>query len=179
MSIIKLRTKGNFLSSQENETAFFCPQNKGVIQKQSVFRPTQEKKNAFCLFFFSNLVEFFGIYTHIQGTTMWKLTSWGFRKGGTFWACNLSNGSCCCSKSIDFEIFALSPNISGVKKRHGHNFDFWGLKRIGRLINYVIKQCYSFQVSKIKIVAVSFFNTAFQTIFFWFLTRFRQPITPL
>ena len=47
MSIIKLRTKGNFLSSQENETAFFCPQNKGVIQKQSVFRPTQEKKSAF------------------------------------------------------------------------------------------------------------------------------------
>ena len=43
----------------------------------------------------------------------------------------------------------------------------WGLKRIGRLINYVIKQSYSFQGSKIKIVAVSFFNTAFLTIFFF------------
>ena len=31
--------------------------------------------------------------------TMWKLSSWRFRKCGTFWACDLSNESYCCSKS--------------------------------------------------------------------------------
>ena len=31
---------------------------------------TKNEKKRLFLFFFSNLVEFFGIYTHIQGTTM-------------------------------------------------------------------------------------------------------------
>ena len=43
------------------------------------------------------------------------------------------------------------------KKRHGHNIDFWGLKRIGRSSNMVGRTCYSFRTKKIKIVAVSFF----------------------
>ena len=34
-----------------------------------------------------------------QDRTMRKLTSWGFRKCGTFWACELFNGSYCWSKS--------------------------------------------------------------------------------
>ena len=41
------------------------------------------------------------------------------------------------------------------KKRHGHNFDFFGPKRIARLLDIVEKPCYSFQTKKIKIVAVS------------------------
>ena len=43
------------------------------------------------------------------------------------------------------------------KKRHGHNLDFFGPKRIARLLDIVEKPCYSFQTKKIKIVAVSFF----------------------
>ena len=45
------------------------------------------------------------------------------------------------------------------KKRHGHNFDFFGPKRIARLLDIVEKPCYSFQTKKIKIVAMSFFVT--------------------
>ena len=47
-----------------------------------------------------------------------------------------------------------------TKKRHGHNFDFWGLKRIARPSNMVGRTCYSFQTSKLIIVAVSFFRNA-------------------
>ena len=49
--------------------------------------------------------------------TMRKLSSRGFRKCGTFGSCELFNGSYCCSKSTDFEIFGLSPKIRGVKKK--------------------------------------------------------------
>ena len=57
----------------------------------------------------------------------------------------------------------LSRKISDVtKKSHGHNFDFSGLKRIAGLVHPISYPTYSFQVWKIKIVAVSFFfNTAF------------------
>ena len=62
------------------------------------------------------------------------------------------------------EKVGASSKISNVtKKRHGHNFDFFGLKRIARLLNYVEQPCYSFRTKKIKIVAVSFFCD----IFFW------------
>ena len=47
---------------------------------------------------------------------MLKLRSWGFWNCGTFWACELFNGSYCCSKSTDFEISGPSPKIRGVKK---------------------------------------------------------------
>ena len=52
----------------------------------------------------------------------------------------------------------VSPKLGGVKKkRHGHNFDFSGLKGIGWVTNRVDQTCYSFQPRKIKIVAVTFF----------------------
>ena len=41
-----------------------------------------------------------------------------------------------------------------TKKRHGHNFEFFGPKRIARLLDIVEKSCYSFQTKKIKIVTV-------------------------
>ena len=42
--------------------------------------------------------------------TMWKLTSWGFRKCGSFWALELFNGSYCCSKSENYnQVVILSP----------------------------------------------------------------------
>ena len=69
-----------------------------------------------------------------------------------------------------------------LKKRHGHNIDFWGLKRIARSSNMVGRTCYSFQTSKLKIVAVSFFfNAAYfrgRTSFFRLIHLWR-PITPV
>ena len=41
----------------------------------------------------------FEILYPIQGTTRWKLTSWGFRKCGSFWVWQFSNGSYWLSKS--------------------------------------------------------------------------------
>ena len=68
------------------------------------------------------------------------------------------------------------------KKRHGHNIDFWGLKRIARSSNMVGRTCYSFQTSKLKIVAVSlFFDTAYfrWRISFFQLIHLWRPITPV
>ena len=97
-----------------------------------------------------------------QDRTMRKLRSRGFRKCGTFGSCELFNGSYCCSKSTDFEIFGPSPKIRGVKKKNCHNFEFSGTKRISALVNPMSYVGYSFQARKIKIVAVSFFcDTAF------------------
>ena len=65
-----------------------------------------------------------------------------------------------CSKSVKCKILGPLTKLRGVtKKRHGHNFDFFGPKRIARLLDIVEKPCYSFQTKKIKIVAVSFFLT--------------------
>ena len=68
------------------------------------------------------------------------------------------------------------------KKRHGHNIDFWGLKRIAWSSNMVGRTCYSFRTSKLKIAAVSFFfNTAYfrgRTSFFRLIHLWR-PITPV
>ena len=47
-----------------------------------------------------------------------------------------------------------------LKKRHSHNFDFLGLKRIAKVTHMVDQTCYSFQTRKLKIVAVSFFLTS-------------------
>ncbi|MDP6384549.1 MAG: hypothetical protein QF385_15185, partial [SAR324 cluster bacterium] len=50
------------------------------------------------------------------------------------------------------EKVGASSKIGNVKKkRHGHNFDFFGLKRIAQLLNYVEQPCYSFWTKKIKI----------------------------
>ena len=95
---------------------------------------------------------------NIQARSMWKLTSRAFRKCGTYWACHVFNGSYRPSKMDESEKTGPSPKISGVKKkRHGHNFEFWGPKRIARPANHVWRPGYSFQAPKIDIVAVSFF----------------------
>ena len=95
---------------------------------------------------------------HIQARSMWKLTSRAFRKCGTYWAYQVLNGSYCWSKSDNCEILAPLAKIRGVtKKRHGHNNDFWGLKRIAGPPNHVRRPGYSFQAPKINIVGVTFF----------------------
>ena len=104
---------------------------------------------------------------HIQARSMWKLTSRAFRKCGTYWAYQVLNGSYCWSKSDNCEILAPSAKIRGVtKKRHGHNNDFWGPKRIAGRPHHVRSPGYSFQAPKIEIVTVSFFlNASFLAIF--------------
>ena len=106
--------------------------------------------------------------THIQGTTMWSLTSRRFRKCGSFWASEFLNGSYRCSKLTDCEILGPLQKIRGVKKkRHGHNNEIWGLKRIAGPPNHVRRPCYSFQTQELNIVAVSFFcDSSFPAIFF-------------
>ena len=103
----------------------------------------------------------FDIETHIQGTTMRKLTSRRFRKCGSFCASEFLNGSYRCSKLTDCEILGPLPKIRGVaKKRHGHNIDLRVLKRIAGPSHMVGRTCYSFQDSKLIIVAMSFFCDA-------------------
>ena len=116
---------------------------------------------------------------NIRARSMWNLTSWRFRKCGTYWACEVLNGSYRPSKMDESEKTGPSPKIRGVKKkRHGHNIQFWGLKRIAGPTNHVRRPFYSFQTSKLDIVAVSFFLTPlsdeiFSSIFTWLW----QPIT--
>ena len=98
----------------------------------------------------------------IQGGTMWKLTSWRFQKCGTFWVKHFLKGSYCLSKSTKREILGpLAKSVTVKKKRHDNNFDFWGPplnQNCGR---------------------VFFLTPHFHQFFSWFLTRLRQPITPL
>ena len=71
------------------------------------------------------------------------------------------------------EKVGASSKIGNVtKKRHGHNFDFFGLKRIARFLNYVEQPCYSFRSLEIKIVAVSFF---FDIAYLQGHTQFFRP----
>ena len=128
------------------------------------------------LFFtFGQFTRVFGIGTQIRGTTMRILTSWGFRKCRTFWVWESPKGSYWASKSTDFENLGPLPKIRGVaKKRHGHNFEFSGTKRISALVNPMSYVGYSFQARKIKIVAVLFFLTPPPTHFFW---KFDSTLT--
>ena len=97
---------------------------------------------------------------NIRARSMWNLTSWRFRKCGTYWACEVLNGSYRPSKMDESEKTGPSSKIRGVtKKRHGHNFEFWGLKRIAYRPHHVRRPCYSFRSSKLIIVDVLFFLT--------------------
>ena len=105
---------------------------------------------------------------NIQDRTMWKLTSWRFRKCGTYWACEVLNGSYRQSKMEESEKKGPSSKIRGVtKKRHGHNFEFWGLKLNQRVKNPLFSALIQYGDEIFKIVAVSFFfNASFRWIFF-------------
>ena len=95
---------------------------------------------------------------NIQARSMWKLTSWQFRKCGTYWACEVLNGSYCCSKSDDCEILAPLAKIrSRKKKNHGRNFQFWALPLNQRGTNHDGPTLIQWQRSKLKITAVVFF----------------------
>ena len=104
------------------------------------------------------IIQNFQILYHIQGGTIGMLTSWGFRNCGFFWVYDFLKGSYCLSKSSKISRKKMGRRRR-QKKRHGHNFDFSGLKRIAKVTHRVDYTCYSFQARKLKIVAVSFFLT--------------------
>ena len=130
---------------------FWCGNKK--MQKNDFFHKTLISQNL--------LIE-----ANIQARSMWKLTSWRFRKCETYWACHVFNGSYRPSKMDESEKTGPSPQIRGVKKRHGHIFLFFASKRIARPPNHVWRPGYSFQTSKIEIELVSFFDTSSPEIFF-------------
>ena len=150
----------SYVSQLQNE---LCPRS--VASKLSERRPPtwiggggNENSQNFAFFCILSISRNFDVASYIWGGTMWKLTSWGFRKCGTFWGLELLKRSYRRSESDDSEIFDLSPKISGVKKKsHGHNFDL----RVSPLIQAhtipicpTVYQCWSLQI---KIVAVGFF----------------------
>ena len=90
----------------------------------------------------------------IQGRTMWKLTSWGFQKCGTFRVLKVLNQSYWLLKSGE-----ISKKIGVTKKRRAFNFENWSPKRIEWTANRVVLRCYSFRNPILIIVAVSFFVT--------------------
>ena len=66
-------------------------------------RDTKMCKNGHFLAF-SQIKWDFATASYIQGTTMWKLTSWRLRKCITYWVLNFLNRSYCCSKSDEGKI---------------------------------------------------------------------------
>ena len=78
------------------------------------FRGGHEKLQKTAFFAKNPSPRYFLMGKFFRDRTMRKLTSWGFRKCGTFWAYELFNGSYCCSKSKDFEIFGPKNQNCGT-----------------------------------------------------------------
>ena len=120
--------------------------------------PKTQKNVFFCI---SHNYSTFWCRRPYMGSTMRKLTSWRFQKCVSYRGSEILNGSYCCSKSTESEIFDSSPKISGVtKKRHGHNNENWVPKRIAPQDNPIGCSFYSFRASILKIGRVSFFCDA-------------------
>ena len=117
-------------------------------------------------FTFGQITRVFELVWPIQARTMWKLTSWGFRKCGSFRDLEVLNRSYGCSKSEDFEILSPLPKIRGVaKKQHSVNIEFLvpKLKLVkNNPIGYIE---FEFRASNLKIGRVLFFCDAY--FFFW------------
>ena len=151
--------------------------NIGRIKKfWNFFAEYHQKMPKTGFFAFRQITWDFDIETHIQGTTMRKLTSRRFRKCGSFWASEFLNGSYRCSKLTDCEILGPLPKIRGVtKKRHGHNNEFWALPSNQRGTNHVGPTLIPYQSRKLNIVAVSFFGNA---RFYWnFFSKFDPTLS--
>ena len=92
---------------------------------------------------------------------MRKLTSRRFQKCVTYRGSEFLNGSYCCSKSTESEIFDSSPKISGVtKKEICHNNENLVSKRIAPQDNPIGSSFYSFRASIPVIFALLFFCDA-------------------
>ena len=120
--------------------------------------PKTQKNVFFCI---SHNYSTFWCRRPYMGSTMRKLTSWRFQKCVTYRGSEFLNGSYCCSKSTESEIFDSSPKISGVtKKRHGHNNENWVPKRTSTQDNPIGSCWCSFRASILKIGRVFFFCDA-------------------
>ena len=109
------------------------------------------------------ITQFFQILYAIQGTTMWTLTSWGFRKCGSFCVYDFLKGSYWLSKSS--QIFKKKIAEGGVaKKQHSVKNAFSDPAWIGGVPHRVDYNSYSFQVCTIIINGVLFFC---DTSYFW------------
>ena len=107
--------------------------------------------------------------------TMRKLSSRGFRKCGTFGSCELFNGSYCCSKSTDFEIFGLSPKIRGVKKKELPQFWVFGYEtNISSGQPYELRWIFVSSPKNQNCGSSFFFLTPPPTHFFW---KFHLTLT--
>ena len=80
------------LKNENNGT--LCPPKQENIK---IYQRKIWKKDNFVLL--GKLLDILILNTHIQGTTMWKLTSWGFQICETYWVWEFLNGKYCCSKS--------------------------------------------------------------------------------
>jgi len=122
-------------------------------------RDTKKCQKMF-FFAFGQITRVFELVWPIQAGTMWRLTSWGFRKCGGFRDLEVLNHSYRLSKSGQIQ----KKKIGVAKKRHGHNNDSFSLIRNQRVPirgGYTLIQ---WQRSELIIVAVSFFWNA---SYFW------------
>ena len=114
-------------------------------------------------FAFSQIKWDFATASYIQGTTMWKLTSWRFRKCVTYWVFQFLNGSYCWSKSEDSEILASLAKIRGRKKKqHSVKNQFWELLSNQPLNNPIPPSLIQYGAS----------NLIFGRVFFFFYSAF-------
>ena len=151
------------MSYWEGRWRQYCP----ISGHLKIFLGVSRKNSKKWFFFaFGQITRDFELVWPIQGRTMWKLTSWEFRKCGSFRDFEVLNRSYACSKSEDFEILSPLPKIRGVaKKRHGHNNEFWALPLNQRVTTPNRHTLIPYQRRKLIIVAVSFFWNAY--FFFW------------
>ena len=119
-------------------------------------------------FAFSQIKWDFATASYIQGTTMWKLTSWPFRKCRTYWDLKFLNGSYWWSKSEDSEILAPLAKIIGRKKKHSVKNQIWELPLNQPLNNPIPPSLIQYGASNLIFGWVLFFFTApFPAIFFF------------
>ena len=121
------------------------------------------------IFAFSQIKWDFATASYIQGTTMWKLTSWPFRKCRTYWDLKFLNGSYWWSKSEDSEILPSLAKIRGRKKKqHSVKNRFWELLSNQPLSNPIPPSLIQYGASNLIFGQVLFFFTApFLAIFFF------------
>ena len=120
-------------------------------------------------FAFSQIKWDFATASYIQGTTMWKLTSWRLRKCITYWVFKFLNRSYCWSKSEDSEILPSLAKIRGRKKKqHSVKNQVFGSILNQPLTNPIPPSLIQYGASNLIFGRVLFFFTApFLAIFFF------------
>ena len=94
----------------------FLPKWNGTLWKMENFRKSVRRRK-------------FSMWKFFRDSTMLKLSSRGFRKCGTFWACELLKWSYCCSKSDDVGRTRVASKIRVVLRKSPRS-QFWLLSKI-------------------------------------------------